>query len=229
MARRSAQPCLSSHLLFEGAAPLGAPWWRFRIPGPRFLIPAWLPPLRGASSAHRLVAPCSVGNLEQSQSSEAPRRGVVVPPGRVPGPPEYRLTRPIRGRHIDQKRSPAFGSGTSDAASPAPSPSGGSIVGTSRDDAPRLSRTFGTICYAGNKVKRRAVARYGQVLPSRQTKPGALRPRLPAGQSSARPAARRRARSPGRSPRWSRPSRNRPATVRRRTRPAPSSRRSENR
>src|SRR6185503_13191755 len=102
MARRSAQPCLSSHLLFEGAAPLGAPWWRFRIPGPRFLIPAWLLPLRGASSAHRLVAPCSVGNLEQSQSSEAPRRGVVVPPGRVPGPPEYRLTRPIRGRHIDR-------------------------------------------------------------------------------------------------------------------------------
>jgi hypothetical protein len=86
----------------EGAAPLGAPWWRFRIPGPRFLIPAWLLPLRGASSAHRLVAPCSVGNLEQSQSSEAPRRGVVVPPGRVPGPPEYRLTRPIRGRHIDR-------------------------------------------------------------------------------------------------------------------------------
>ena len=102
MARRSAQPCLSSHLLFEGAAPLGAPWWRFRIPGPRFLIPAWLPPLRGASSAHRLVAPCSVGNLEQSQSSEAPRRGVVVPPGRVPGPPECGVTSPARGRHIDR-------------------------------------------------------------------------------------------------------------------------------
>src|SRR6185312_3858768 len=61
-----------------------------------------LPPLRGASSAHRLVAPCSVGNLEQSQSSEAPRRGVVVPPGRVPGPPECGVTSPARGRHIDR-------------------------------------------------------------------------------------------------------------------------------
>jgi hypothetical protein len=72
----------------------------FASPGPRFLVSV---PVsfadRGASSAHRLVAPWpdpeKVGTVPVQQ---APCGAVVMPPDRVPGRPECVRARHARGR-----------------------------------------------------------------------------------------------------------------------------------
>jgi len=57
---------------------------------------------------HRQLIPWPVRNhWTVIQSSEAPRRAAVVPPDRVPGPPECRVANPARGRHTcSTSRSP---------------------------------------------------------------------------------------------------------------------------
>jgi hypothetical protein len=65
---------------------------------------SWFPPRfhlgLSASSAHRLVAPWSVRNSGTVPVQQAPCRAAVVPPGRVPGPPECEVTSLARGRRI---------------------------------------------------------------------------------------------------------------------------------
>ena len=80
-----------------GASPLGAPLRRFPIPGPRFQVHVSSPLglwRRRLITALRLKAK----EARDGPVQRAPRRGVVMPPGRVPGPPECGVTSPARRR-----------------------------------------------------------------------------------------------------------------------------------
>jgi hypothetical protein len=113
-------------------------WRRFLFWGPRFLVSAPIS-CRSAASV-RLIALSRLGPSEIAgavQSSEAPRRGVVVHAGRVPGPPECRLTRPARGRRIDPNPLPGLGSEPSRIPHLRHPPSAAPSSGSSLEDAPR--------------------------------------------------------------------------------------------
>src|SRR5262245_54354346 len=83
-ARRLARR-LASH--DAGRSPLGAPPWRFWASGPRFRL-------------LRRPPPCKGGQLTCGSVQRAPRSQVVVPGGRLPGPPEANGYKPpAAGRH----------------------------------------------------------------------------------------------------------------------------------
>ena len=70
-----------------GRSPLGAPPWRFWASGPRFRLLRHPPPYNG-------------GHLPSGSVQRAPRSQVVVPGGRLPGPPEASgYEPPAAGRH----------------------------------------------------------------------------------------------------------------------------------
>ena len=81
-ARRLARR-LASH--DAGRSPLGAPPWRFWASGPRFRLLRRLPSYNG-------------GQLPSGSVQRAPRRQVVVPGRRIPGPPGGGRLRPARRR-----------------------------------------------------------------------------------------------------------------------------------
>jgi hypothetical protein len=83
-ARRLARR-LASH--DAGRSPLGAPPWRFWASGPRFRLLRRPPPYNG-------------GQLPSGSVQRAPRSQVVVPSGRLPGPPGASGYKPpAAGRH----------------------------------------------------------------------------------------------------------------------------------
>ena len=83
-ARRLARR-LASH--DAGRSPLGAPPWRFWASGPRFRLLRRPPPYNG-------------GQLPSGSVQRAPRSQVVVPGGRLPGPPGASGYKPpAAGRH----------------------------------------------------------------------------------------------------------------------------------
>ena len=126
MERQVARPYSSCRILFwRMRAPLGAPSRRLTGPGPRFRILAVGVSCFCASktgpAAFRQRAPRGRSWCLRAGSAAARELGVRFPP--CPRAPRHR------------NRFPGRGPEGSDACSPAPFPSRGSIFGTSREDA----------------------------------------------------------------------------------------------
>jgi hypothetical protein len=84
--------------LRKDVSPLGAPLRRFRIPGPRFQETPRSSFAFPSAQAPRLDAGGACEGAPRRPVQRAPRGGVVVPPGRVPGPPECVAANHARGR-----------------------------------------------------------------------------------------------------------------------------------
>jgi len=105
----------------QGAAPLGAPPRRLAPPG--LICGDFCPRVRVSRSTSRpslwssarrfntMNARRALKAPETALSSEAPRGGVIVPPDRVPGPPECEVTSLARGRRASRCRLPGLGPG----------------------------------------------------------------------------------------------------------------------
>jgi hypothetical protein len=143
MERRAAlpnPPCGGARPLRGTRSPLGAPLRRFLIPGPRFLVPApassWL---RGASSAHRLVAPLQPPkpNRAAPVQPSSRRRGRSAPRS-VPGTSRVRGYEPRpRAPRRPKCGFPPFRPLEGRCLFSGSAPPRGSIIVTSRDDAPQ--------------------------------------------------------------------------------------------